>query len=293
MNCRVSLSVVTIVRNESAYIAEWIAFHRLVGVDRFYIYDDKSTDDTVSVLRKLRNGGVDIVIIPWGFGRLEYASKEPCTFQNTPQITAYNHFVATFAKETDWAAFIDVDEFLYNTEHANIADAMNRLSGVQALFVSWLVFGSNGHKTKPQCLTVEAYTRRGNVGEPLQRGWGNHGKIVANPQTITDWGPFGSHNARLRGSFRAVDELGRVVSGAGNNIPSAQKWRLAHYYHRTHEEAAAKVRRDDRNAAVTFQPDAARLAAHDLNDVEDNTLAVYADAIRAELARIGESHDRA
>ncbi|GMO23401.1 MAG: hypothetical protein Ta2B_02600 [Termitinemataceae bacterium] len=44
------LSIVAIVKNEASYIKEWIEYHRLVGVDRFYIYDDNSTDN-------LRGGG--------------------------------------------------------------------------------------------------------------------------------------------------------------------------------------------------------------------------------------------
>jgi hypothetical protein len=38
-------SVVAIVRDEGPYLAEWVAFHRLQGFDRFLIYDNESSDD--------------------------------------------------------------------------------------------------------------------------------------------------------------------------------------------------------------------------------------------------------
>lgn len=40
-----AFGVVTLFRNEGPYLVEWIEYHRLVGVDRFWLYDNGSTDD--------------------------------------------------------------------------------------------------------------------------------------------------------------------------------------------------------------------------------------------------------
>ena len=40
------LSVVAIMKNEGAYLKEWLDFHILVGVEKFYLYDNESNDDT-------------------------------------------------------------------------------------------------------------------------------------------------------------------------------------------------------------------------------------------------------
>ena len=34
-----------IYRDEAAYLREWVEFHRVVGVERFYLYDNHSVDD--------------------------------------------------------------------------------------------------------------------------------------------------------------------------------------------------------------------------------------------------------
>ena len=44
------LSVCAIYRNEAPYLAEWIEFHRLVGAERFFLYDNGSTASGSSVL---------------------------------------------------------------------------------------------------------------------------------------------------------------------------------------------------------------------------------------------------
>lgn len=45
-----NLSFVAIVKNEGPYIKEWIEYHKMVGVDRFYIYDNESTDNLEGIL---------------------------------------------------------------------------------------------------------------------------------------------------------------------------------------------------------------------------------------------------
>ena len=44
------LAACTIYRDDAAYLAEWIEFHRLMGVERFFLYDNGSTDDHREVL---------------------------------------------------------------------------------------------------------------------------------------------------------------------------------------------------------------------------------------------------
>jgi len=39
------LAVCALVQNEAPYIAEWIAYHRLIGFEHFFIYDNHSNDD--------------------------------------------------------------------------------------------------------------------------------------------------------------------------------------------------------------------------------------------------------
>jgi hypothetical protein len=44
------LSILTLARNEALYIAEWLEYHFLVGVDKFWIVDNDSTDNLSFVL---------------------------------------------------------------------------------------------------------------------------------------------------------------------------------------------------------------------------------------------------
>src|SRR6188508_2932797 len=44
------LSVCSMYRDHAEYLREWIEFHRLVGVDRFFLYNNESSDDHRGVL---------------------------------------------------------------------------------------------------------------------------------------------------------------------------------------------------------------------------------------------------
>ena len=48
------LAACTIYRDDADYLPEWIEFHRLVGVERFFLYDNGSTDDHLEVLAPVR-----------------------------------------------------------------------------------------------------------------------------------------------------------------------------------------------------------------------------------------------
>lgn len=43
--------ICTVLKNEAKYVAEWIAFHLVVGATKFVIYDDNSTDNLLEVVK--------------------------------------------------------------------------------------------------------------------------------------------------------------------------------------------------------------------------------------------------
>ena len=42
---QVRLAICAIFRDEARYLAEWLEFHQRQGVERFYLYENNSTDD--------------------------------------------------------------------------------------------------------------------------------------------------------------------------------------------------------------------------------------------------------
>ncbi|GDZ95224.1 methyltransferase FkbM family protein [Planktothrix agardhii CCAP 1459/11A] len=141
------LSICAIMKNEAPYLMEWLEFHKLVGVERFYLYNNNSTDETLNIIEPYIKSG-QVILHNWPFSPGQ-------------QTLAYEHCLGTYCFESQWIAFIDLDEFLYPTEHQNLRDILKEFSGVPAVGVNMLYFGTSGHLTRPDGLQIENFTMRG------------------------------------------------------------------------------------------------------------------------------------
>ena len=112
-NFKYEMAVVCISKNEGPYIREWIEFHRLVGISKFYFYDNESDDDTSDVLAPyIADGIVDYILIK-GKG---------------VQLDAYNQAIEKHKEECRYMAFLDMDEYLTPIKpFANVASLVDTI----------------------------------------------------------------------------------------------------------------------------------------------------------------------
>jgi glycosyltransferase involved in cell wall biosynthesis len=141
------LAVTTIQRNRGKWIVEWLAFHMLVGFDRFFVYAHKSTDNMTEQLLKLARR-YDI--------HVHQLNDEPL-----PQLLAYQHAYNAYGGDVDWMAFIDGDEFLHPTGASHMGQALAAFEGkpMSALAAYWVCYGGNGHVEDPDGLVMQDYPR--------------------------------------------------------------------------------------------------------------------------------------
>ena len=99
----IRLAIAAIFKNEAPYILEWIAFHRFVEIDHFFIADNNSDDGTTELLAALDRAGI-VTHIPF-----------PGKPDEAPQLPAYREIMRRHKNDADWFAFIDGDEFLLPT----------------------------------------------------------------------------------------------------------------------------------------------------------------------------------
>jgi hypothetical protein len=141
------IAICAIFKDEAAYLLEWIAFHRMIGVDLFVLYDNGSSDGGAQLVRQ-SSFARNVTILDW--------SDRP------GQLSAYRHFHATYANAFTWAAFIDIDEFIVPVGGASIRGIL--LSKVYEpyadILLNWQIFGPSGHSARPGGLVIENFTRR-------------------------------------------------------------------------------------------------------------------------------------
>lgn len=138
-----TLAAVAIAKDEGPFILEWIAFHRLAGVERFYVFDNGSEDDTKA---KLLASGRDVVVTDWPI--------------RPGQRYAYEYAIHELRSTAKWFAFLDIDGFLFSEDGQKIANVLESFQNVEGVGINWRVFGSSGHESAPEGLCIECYTRR-------------------------------------------------------------------------------------------------------------------------------------
>ena len=266
------LSICAVYRDEAPYLREWVAFHRVVGVERFFLYNNNSTDDHRAALAPYIDEGVVV----------------PHDWPDWPaQMQTYDDCLKRYRDESRWIAFIDLDEFLFSPTGRPVPEILTGFEQWPGVGVNWAVYGSSGHKTKPEGLVIENYVRRSD-NDDLNR----HIKSIADPRRVRAF--CSPHFFMYNGEPGvAVDETGQLV---GDPRPSMSKGlsysllRVNHYMTKSDEEHHAKIARGPADSSIPraerFTPEQLDKQARRWSAVEDRTIQMYLPALREELARI-------
>ena len=223
------IAICAIFKDEARYLLEWIAFHKLIGVDFFVLYDNNSTDGGSDLIRKsvfARN----VTLIDWP--------------ERPGQLSAYQHFCDNLASRFTWAAFIDIDEFIVPVSGGSIRDLLMRktYANHSAILLQWLVFGPSGHQKRPDGLVMENYDRR----LPYDRAVNHHVKSLVRTKHVQNVGST-PHIINVSGS--TCNTRGEVVySYAAQSAECHDVMSVYHYYTKSAEDWDLKRRRGKADA---------------------------------------------
>lgn len=114
------ISVCALFKNESAYLQEWIEYHRIIGVDHFYLYNNSSNDDFLKILQPYVDSGI-VTLINWPTLIPDYLRDNLTHFALSTQIPAYENAAKHVANsQTEWLCFLNIDEFIVPISHENL-----------------------------------------------------------------------------------------------------------------------------------------------------------------------------
>lgn len=138
------ISVCAIFKNEGPYLKEWIDYHLGIGIDHFYLYNNDSTDDFLSVLDPYIKKGI-VHVIPWPNLWKEIYFGFAC------QPFAYQHCIENRREETEWFCFIDLDEFIVPMKEYNLKKCLQKhYAKAEAIWMHWRCFGTSFITLTPQ-----------------------------------------------------------------------------------------------------------------------------------------------
>lgn len=138
------------VRNEGAFLLEWLAHHRAVGFDDFLVFSNDCQDGTDAILDRLdamgqithiRNDG------PYDKGGIQFTALK----------VAAKH---PLVKKAKWILPLDVDEFVNIHCGDHTLDALHAATpDASAITLTWRLFGAASQVRFSDAPVLETFTR--------------------------------------------------------------------------------------------------------------------------------------
>lgn len=242
------LAMCAIAKNEGRYLQEWIEYHKMQGVDKFYIYDNESDDNTQEVLQPyIDTGLVEYIFFPG----------------KKMQLRAYKDCVRKHKYDARYIAFIDIDEFIVPIKHKTLPDYLHSLGKFSGVQINWIVYGSGGAKKHTGGFVIERFRDHSFPNHTLN----HHIKTIANPRRIL--GFFSAHRPVLLGIYINSDG-NRVFKSFWKRPPVTNQIQVNHYAIKSYEEFLEKRSRGrarfNRSRGLGF------FNKYDRNEIKNETI---------------------
>jgi hypothetical protein len=300
---RPQVVLVSAMRNEGPFVLEWLAYHRVIGVDRVVVVSNGSTDGSDDLLTALAEAG-----------EITFLRTRP-GYGVAPQDAAVQAFEAEVGyRPGDWYLWLDADEFLnVHVGDRTVQALIASLGGAEALMLNWRLFGSGGNDSFAGRHIAEDFTGASMLGfvanletKPMFRASEKFAGFAANsaglPQLVD--GAAVTAGDCLGGNGKPLDPknprtapwLDRLPYTGRTNLASRREfgWDLAqinHYSVRTPDHFRLKAARGrgmvstgPRRPNVRHTP--AYFDRFDRNEADDRSILHWEAAVTAEIARL-------
>jgi hypothetical protein len=261
-------------KDEAEYLLEWIAFHKIVGTDYFYIYNNDSSDGTRGLLRSLEQMGI-CTHIEW--------PRE--NYPDNPQVNAYRHAISEFGHETEWLAIIDADEFIVPLTANSVSDILREnFAGAPSVLCNWKIFGSSGHERADDRLCIDRFARSSLPDFHSNRNV----KSIVRPEHVE---MAFIHNHYLKDGVPVLSDGSEKKDPRGQlSDPVYGHLQINHYACKSREEFMQKKRSkgladhplDDPNAIRSIE----MFVDADRNDLEDRSARRFIGQVEAESKKL-------
>lgn len=126
-------------KDEGPFLLEWIAYHRVIGFDKFVICSNSCTDGSDKLLDELEAAGV--------VRHIRHTPPENVA----PQLNASRVATREAAfSPGDWVMWLDSDEFLnIKCGDGKVNDLLAETEGADGVAISWRIFGDSGLSSWP------------------------------------------------------------------------------------------------------------------------------------------------
>lgn len=213
-------TVITTMKNEGAFLLEWVAHYRALGFDHLVICTNDCEDPTAGMADRLQEIGLarHHRTRIWPAGGIQRSALKQAQWYDE-------------VKQADWLFVCDADEFLVvHAGDGSVQALAEGAGGHDVVAVAWRIFGPDGQTGFAPCPVTRQFTRT----EPDPGPWpalGTYGKSLfraAAPRArIGIHGPVAAAGHELKRCFPG----GRPYRRLGHKIQIAAEYSVAQVNH--------------------------------------------------------------
>ena len=213
---RKKAAMCTIVKNEEAYIDEWVDYHLALGFDPIYIYDNSDEFEMRQWGNETKGDHVRVIHFP---GQ---------AVQMKAYLDCAKKLTRKKRKKTTWAAFFDVDEFLVLKKHDHVSDFLEDHCPHGEIGINWFMFGASSRNLYAPLPVTKRFTYR----EPKVN---QHIKSIVRLADMNMQKLGGVHHVLLN-KGNQHDTNGRKFVGPFNPDGPTDVSVIHHYHTKSHKE---------------------------------------------------------
>ncbi|SEI84851.1 Glycosyltransferase family 92 [Propionispira arboris] len=226
------VAICAIFKNEAPYLKEWIEFHKIVGIEHFYLYNNFSQDKYKEILAPYVESG-DVTLIDWP--------------HKQAQMQAYADSIARFSNEVQWIGFIDLDEYIVPNKMDTVYAFLQKFEKNRpVVMMYWRVFGSSGRIERDITgLVTEDFTVCWSKYDSIGKCFFNT-KYEFNPQdkrNKTMHAMWGMYNGIALPPVNLYDNA--CIMGRNSISNGDFSIQINHYFTKSYQEYLTKVSRGD------------------------------------------------
>ena len=212
-------TIASMFRDEAPYLKEWIEYHRMVGAEHFWLYDNFSEDNWREVVAPyIEEGLVEVIAWPARDTTIEKSGRPTSLgVRDRIQPQAMQDALRRAKGVAKWLAFIDMDEFFLPKKEKTVTECLNtHFSDASAVFVSWRNFGTNNMYIPSGAPTLCKLT----ACAVKEHSKNTNGKTIWRPEKVDIDSIWWVHTAN-------PNSEGRYVNGSGGDViydPNKAGW---------------------------------------------------------------------
>lgn len=182
------VGILTIVKDETEYLEEFIRYHLGIGFSNIIIAEDYGSLSHKEITDKFPSDKVKLLTVLDFYPTQEM--KDRVVYEKTHLFNMQRGYLYNGLKwvnentDLEWCFATDIDEFItFDPKFKDVSEALEPYNCYDALVVQWLNYGASGHIEKPNYSDegiVGTYTEVGGFQESDEDSWFQHVKTAYN-----------------------------------------------------------------------------------------------------------------